>query len=158
MAWDFSTDPEFEKTLAWIRDFVDQMVSPLDLLCEGLNQKQLDALWAPLKEEVKKKVLWAPHLGPEHGGQGMGQLKLALIHEILGRHSLAPEIFGCQGPDSGNAELLAVGASEAQRERWLHPLMRGELRSLTLWAVGILAVLGGIYWLFVHRQMKTAKQ
>ena len=59
----------------------------------------------------------------------MGQVKLALIHEILGRHDLASEIFGCQGPDSGNAELLAVGADAAQRERWLEPLMRGEIRS-----------------------------
>jgi len=129
MAWDFSTEPEFEETLAWIRNFVDETIIPLDLLCEGLDQAQLDALWAPLKQEVKAKGLWAPHLGPEHGGQGMGQLKLALIHQILGRHELAPEIFGCQGPDSGNAELLAVGANEAQRRRWLEPLMRGELRS-----------------------------
>ena len=108
MAWDFSTDPEFESTLAWIRDFVDHTIIPLDLLCEGLNQKQLDALWAPLKAQVKAKGLWAPHLGPEDGGQGMGQVKLALIHEILGRHSLAPEIFGCQGPDSGNARTALV--------------------------------------------------
>ena len=43
MAWDFSTDPEFEETLAWIRDFVDETIIPLDLLCEGLNQTQLDA-------------------------------------------------------------------------------------------------------------------
>ncbi|MFK7897031.1 MAG: acyl-CoA dehydrogenase family protein [Myxococcota bacterium] len=129
MAWDFQTEPEFEETLDWIRDFVDNTIIPLDLLCEGLNQAQLDALWAPLKEQVKAKGLWAPHLGPEHGGQGMGQVKLALIHEILGRHPLASEMFGCQGPDSGNTELLAVGANAEQRERWLDPLMRGEVRS-----------------------------
>ena len=129
MAWDFSTEPEFQQTLDWIREFVDETIIPIDLLCDGLNQRQLDALWAPLKEEVKSRGLWAPHLGPEHGGQGMGQMKLALIHEILGRHHLAPEIFGCQGPDSGNAELLAVGANETQRKRWLEPLMKGELRS-----------------------------
>jgi acyl-CoA dehydrogenase len=129
MAWDFSTDPEFEETLTWIREFVDETIIPLDLLCDGLDQAQLDALWAPLKAQVKAKGLWAPHLGPEHGGQGLGQVQLALIHEILGRHELASEIFGCQGPDSGNAELLAVGANEAQRERWLYPLMRGEVRS-----------------------------
>ncbi len=129
MAWDFQTEPEFEETLAWIRDFVDNTIIPLDLLCEGLNQAQLDALWAPLKQEVKAKGLWAPHLGPEDGGQGMGQVKLALIHEILGRHPLASEMFGCQGPDSGNTELLAVGATEEQRKRWLDPLMRGEMRS-----------------------------
>ena len=129
MAWDFSTEPEFQTQLDWIRDFVDNTIIPLDLLCEGLDQAQLDTLWAPLKEEVKKRGLWAPHLGPEDGGQGMGQLKLAQIHEILGRHSMAPEMFGCQGPDSGNAELLAVGATEEQRKRCLEPLMRGDLRS-----------------------------
>ena len=129
MAFDFSIDPDFEPTLAWIREFVDETIIPLDLLCAGLNQRQLDALWAPLKAEVKRRGLWAPHLGPEDGGQGMGQLKLALIHEILGRHPLAPEIFGCQGPDSGNAELLAVGANALQRERWLLPLMKGRLLS-----------------------------
>ena len=129
MAWDFSTEPEFQTQLDWIRDFVDNTIIPLDLLCEGLDQAQLDTLWAPLKEEVKKRGLWAPHLGPEDGGQGMGQLKLAQIHEILGRHSMAPEMFGCQGPDSGNAELLAVGATEEQRKRWLEPLMRGDVRS-----------------------------
>ena len=52
------------------------------------------------------------------------------------------------------AVLCWLGIKAGQDEA----LMRGELRSLTLWAVGILAVLGGIYWLFVHRQMKTAKQ
>ena len=129
MAWDFSTEPKFQKKLDWIRDFVDNTIIPLDLLCEGLNQAQLDKLWAPLKCEVKKQGLWAPHLEPEDGGQGMGQVHLAQIHEILGRHSLASEMFGCQGPDSGNMELLAVGATPAQRERWLDPLIRGEVRS-----------------------------
>lgn len=129
MAWDFTTEPEFQKKLDWIRDFVDDTIIPLDLLCDGLNQAQLDALWAPLKEEVKKQGLWAPHLEPEEGGQGMGQVHLAQIHEILGRHSLAPEMFGCQGPDSGNMELLAVGATPEQKKRWLDPLIRGEVRS-----------------------------
>lgn len=129
MAWDFSTEPEFQQQLDWIRQFVDEEIIPIELIQRGLNQAQLDKLWAPLKQKVKDQNLWAPHLGPEHGGQGMGQLKLGLIHEILGRSELAPEIFNCQGPDSGNAELLAVGATEAQRERWLYPLMRGEVRS-----------------------------
>ncbi|MEM9177840.1 MAG: acyl-CoA dehydrogenase family protein [Myxococcota bacterium] len=129
MAWDFTTDPAFQEKLDWIRDFVDHTIIPLDLLCDGLDQDQLDALWAPLKEEVKEQGLWAPHLEPEDGGQGMGQVHLALIHEILGRHALAPEMFGCQGPDSGNMELLAVGATPEQKARWLDPLVRGEVRS-----------------------------
>lgn len=129
MAWDFSTDPDFQTKLDWIRDFVDNTLIPLELLISGLHQAELDALWAPLKQLVKDRGLWAAHLEPEHGGQGMGQQRLALMHEILGRSELAPEIFGCQGPDSGNAELIAVGASEEQKARWLYPLLKSQARS-----------------------------
>lgn len=129
MAWDFATEPEFQARLDWMQRFVDEELIPLELVIDGLNQRQLDALWAPFKQRVKDAGLWAAHLEPEHGGQGLGQVKLALMHEILGRTELAPEIFGCQAPDSGNAELIAVGATEAQKQRWLHPLLEGRMRS-----------------------------
>jgi len=51
------------------------------------------------------------------------------MHEILGQCRYAPGVFGNQAPDSGNAELLAIGGSPEQQERWMHPLLRGELRS-----------------------------
>ena len=129
MSWDFGTDPALQAELDWIRQYVDEVVLPLEVAGEGLDQRRLDALWQPYKDEVKTRGLWAPHLPPEHGGCGKGQLALALIHEVLGRSVLAPEIFGCQAPDSGNAELLAVGATPAQRERWLEPLLAGHVRS-----------------------------
>ena len=129
MAWDFSTEPEFEKKLEWVRAFVETEVRPLEFIYYDLTQEQLDRIEAPLKEEVKRQGLWAAHLDRELGGQGMGQLNLALLHEILGRYVMAPEIFGNQAPDSGNAELLAVGANEAQKQRWLWPLLDGRLRS-----------------------------
>ncbi len=129
MSWDFSTEPEFAAELAWIREYVDSRILALEIAGEGLNQRQLDALWQPFKDEVRARGLWAPHLPPEHGGSGMGQVRLALMHEVLGRSTLAPEIFGCQAPDSGNAELLAAGANEAQRKRWLEPLLAGRVRS-----------------------------
>ena len=87
------------------------------------------ALTAPLKDEVKRQGLWACHLDPELGGQGYGQVKLALMHEILGRSPIAPGIFGNQAPDSGNAELLAIGADEEQKKQWLQPLLDGTYRS-----------------------------
>ena len=65
------------------------------------------AIIDPLKEEVREQGLWATHLGPELGGQGYGQLKLALLNEILGRSQWAPIVFGCQAPDTGNAEIIA---------------------------------------------------
>lgn len=129
MAWDFSTDPEFAATLAWVREFVDAEILPLEAISHELTQSELERIEAPLKQEVKRRGLWAAHLDPAHGGTGLGQVKLALLHEILGRTVHAPEVFGNQAPDSGNAELLAVGANEEQKEQWLWPLLEGKLRS-----------------------------
>ena len=73
--------------------------------------------------------MWACHLDPELGGQGYGQVKLALMHEILGRCRVAPNVFGNQAPDSGNSELIAIGGTPEQKEQWLEPLLRGEITS-----------------------------
>ena len=62
-------------------------------------------------------------------GPGFGQLKLALLNEILGRYGSAPAIFGCQAPDTGNMEILAAYGTEEQKERWLTPLMNQEIWS-----------------------------
>jgi acyl-CoA dehydrogenase len=127
MAWDFSTEPEFEGKLEWMRTFVREEVYPLETL--DLDEATFRRLTDPLKEEVKKQGLWAAHLDPELGGQGFGQVKLGLMHEILGSSIFAPSIFGNQAPDSGNAELIAIGATDEQKERWLWPLLEGKLRS-----------------------------
>ncbi|WP_028938160.1 acyl-CoA dehydrogenase family protein [Pseudonocardia spinosispora] len=127
MAWDFSTEPEFDKKLDWMRDFVRDEIIPLETL--ELDWATYDRITAPLKEQVKEQGLWAAHLPPELGGGGFGQVKLGLMHEILGQCKYAPGVFGNQAPDSGNAELLAIGGSPEQKERWMFPLLRGELRS-----------------------------
>ncbi len=127
MAWDFSTEPEFEEKLEWIRGFVRHEIMPLETL--NLGPAAYERATAPLKAEVKARGLWAAHLAPELGGGGFGQVKLALMNEILGQSYLASPIFGNQAPDSGNAELLALGADAEQRKRWLEPLLEGRLRS-----------------------------
>ncbi len=131
MAWDFSTEPEFEEKLEWMRGFVREEVFPLETL--DLTYDQVRVLIRPLQEQVKAEGLWAAHLPPALGGMGFGQVRLGLMHEILGQSPLAPVVFGNNAPDSGNAELLAVGieasGNEAQREQWLQPLLDGELRS-----------------------------
>jgi len=133
MAWDFSTEPEFEEKLAWMRQFVRDEIIPLETLAERWRtpegQQTFKRIVAPMKEEVKRQGLWAAHLPPELGGGGFGQVKLGLMHEILGQCAYAPAIFGNQAPDSGNAELIAVGGNEAQKKKWMEPLLAGEIRS-----------------------------
>lgn len=131
MAWDFETDPDYAAKLAWARELVDAEVLPLETL--SLDHAGLMALIAPLQRRVKAEGLWAAHLPPDLGGMGFGQVKLGLLHEVLGRSPYAPVVFGNNAPDSGNAELLAVGIEASgcaeQRSRWLEPLLAGELRS-----------------------------
>jgi len=138
MAWDFSTEPEFETKLDWMRGFVREEVMPLETLADVWRTPEgrevFATITAPMKEEVKRQGLWAAHLPPDMGGGGFGQVKLGLMHEILGACAYGPSIFGNNAPDSGNAELIAVGIEERpdsawQRERFLEPLLSGEMRS-----------------------------
>jgi acyl-CoA dehydrogenase len=127
MAWDFSTEPEFAEKLEWMEGFVREEIIPLEVL--DLDAAAFERATAPLKEEVKARGLWAAHLPPELGGGGFGQVRLGLMHEVLGQCVYAPPVFGNNAPDSGNAELLALGATEEQKKQWLEPLLDGRLRS-----------------------------
>ena len=133
MAWDFSTEPEFAAKLDWARDFVEERVEPLDLLYPHLQfhplSDELRPIVDPMKDEVRAHDLWACHLGPELGGKGYGQVKLALLNEILGGSQWAPIIFGTQAPDTGNAEIIAHYGTPEQKERYLQPLLDGEVFS-----------------------------
>ncbi|MFZ8964940.1 MAG: acyl-CoA dehydrogenase family protein [Steroidobacteraceae bacterium] len=135
MAWDFETDPDFQQKLDWMNEFVSREIEPLDLIFRGPADPFDPSLpgpaaaMAPLKKQVQERGLWACHLGPELGGQGYGQLKLGLMNEILGRSRFAPTVFGCQAPDTGNAEILARFGSPEQKQRYLQPLLAGEIAS-----------------------------
>jgi len=129
VAWDFSTDPEFEERLEWMRAFVREEIWPIETIESEIGQAELDRIYAPLQERVKERGLWAAHLPPDLGGQGFGQVKLGLMNEILGTSIYAPNAFGCQAPDSGNSEIIALAGTPEQKERWLHPLLAGELKS-----------------------------
>jgi acyl-CoA dehydrogenase len=134
MSWDFSTDPEFETELEWMRSFVREEVEPLDVLFRGPGDPfnphgPARKIIRPLQEVVKARGVWACHLGPELGGQGFGQVKLGLMNEVLGRSRFAPVVFGTQAPDTGNAEILARFGTEEQKSRYLRPLLGGEIVS-----------------------------
>jgi acyl-CoA dehydrogenase len=132
MAWDFETEPEFQEKLDWVDGFLRDEVEPLDLALGDPYDKKDERtmrLVRPLQQQVKARGLWACHLGPELGGQGYGQVKLALLNELLGRSRFAPSVFGCQAPDSGNAEILAHYGTAEQKARYLQPLLDGAISS-----------------------------
>jgi alkylation response protein AidB-like acyl-CoA dehydrogenase len=82
-----------------------------------------------LQAKVKDAGLWAPHVPPEAGGSGKGFLAYALLNEEIGRSTYAQLVFGCQAPDAGNAEILHMFGTPEQKDRWLFPLVAGEIRS-----------------------------
>ncbi len=133
--WDFSTDPEFQKKLDWMKSFVSDEVEAMDLVFSrpghnfDVTDKRALAAVKPLQAEVRRHGLWACHLKPELGGQGFGQVELALMNEILGATKWGPRVFGCQAPDSGNAEILAKFGTPEQKRRYLAPLLEGEIVS-----------------------------
>ena len=129
MSWDFATEPEFEEKLEWMRQFMREEVWPLEVLPEGTPFETYGRLLGALQDEVKKRRLWATHLPPELGGQGFGQVKLGLMHEIEGTSFWGPIIFGNNAPDTGNSEVLAHFGSQEQKDRWLYPLLDGKIRS-----------------------------
>lgn len=132
MSWSFETDPDFQRKLDWVAEFVREEIEPLDFVLPSpydVKNRDFVRLVRPLQRQVKEQRLWACHLGPELGGEGYGQVKLGLLNEILGRSKFGPTVFGTQAPDTGNAEILAHFGTPEQKKRWLEPLLANEIVS-----------------------------
>lgn len=132
MSWDFETDSVYQQELDWVAEFVRRDVEPLEYVLGSpfdLGNSKRNQLIRPLQKQVKERGLWGCHLGPELGGRGYGQVKLALLNEILGRSIFAPTVFGCQAPDSGNAEILAHFGTALQKSQYLEPLLDNRIIS-----------------------------
>ncbi len=129
---DFETDPDFQFELDWIDELVRTEIEPLDFVIRtpyDLDDPVRAELIPPLQKIVQDRRLWACHLGPDLGGPGYGQVKLALMNEILGRARCASTVFGTQAPDTGNSEILAHFGTPEQKRRFLEPLLRNEIVS-----------------------------
>ena len=113
MTWDFSTEPEFEEKLEWMRGFVREEIYPLEVL--DADEATFMRTSARCSRRSRERGLWATHLPPSLGGQGFGQVKLGLMHEIEGASMWAPIVFGNQAPDSGNSEILAHFGTRSRR-------------------------------------------
>jgi acyl-CoA dehydrogenase len=116
---------QIEELRARYRAFMEEHVYPN----ERALQTDDPELIRSLRAKAKEQGLWAPHVPPEAGGTGLGFLAYALLNEEIGRSTYAQLVFGCQAPDAGNAEILHLFGTEEQKERWLRPLVAGEIRS-----------------------------
>ena len=132
MSWSFETDPAYQAQLDWVDQFVRNEVEPLDQVLGSpynITDPAFVRLVRPLQQQVRERQLWGCHLGPDLGGPGFGQVKLGLLNEILGRSEFGPTVFGCQAPDTGNAEILAHFGTPEQKRQYLEPLLRNEIVS-----------------------------
>jgi acyl-CoA dehydrogenase len=124
-----STSRPLLEVLDAVRGFVRDELIPLE---RRFLQEPFGALKPELerkRQRVKELGLWAPHLPEEDGGLGLSLVEFGRVSEELGRSPLGHYAFNCQAPDIGNMELLHAHGSTEQKQRWLAPLMRGEIRS-----------------------------
>jgi acyl-CoA dehydrogenase len=120
--------PEVRELRGRVRAFMDEHIYPNEPVFDR-EDEDAEALLKDLRARVKAAGLWAPHIGPEAGGTGRGFLPYVFLNELIGRSVWAPLVFGCQAPDAGNAEILNLFGTPEQRERWLRPLVAGDVRS-----------------------------
>jgi acyl-CoA dehydrogenase len=113
---------------ARVRAFMEEHVYPNEATL-GREDDAADALVERLRAQAREHGLWAPHLPPEAGGSSGSFLVYAFLNEEIGRSVWAQLVFGCQAPDAGNGEILWQFGTEEQKERWLRPLVAGEVRS-----------------------------
>jgi acyl-CoA dehydrogenase len=115
-----------------LQSFMDAYVYPNE---HRFHEEIERERWKPTRivEELKPKArqagLWNLFLPHDENGTGLTNLEYAPLCEIMGRSHMAPEVFNCSAPDTGNMEVLARYGTEAQKEKWLRPLLAGEIRS-----------------------------
>jgi acyl-CoA dehydrogenase len=128
---DFALPPVIEDYRRRYRAFVNDRILPVEAdraRWDAHENIAEDALQA-LRAEAKKAGLWAPQMPEARGGQGLGLIGMAACYEEMSRSIFGPVVFNCAAPDDGNMILLSKVASEAQKNRWLQPIIDGRARS-----------------------------
>ncbi|WP_423802122.1 acyl-CoA dehydrogenase family protein [Neobacillus sp. SAB-20_R2A] len=128
----FKKSDKVEKLEQKLIQFMEEHIYPNEAVYEEqLKENHWDEppIMEELKERAKDAGLWNLFLPESENGAGLTNLEYAPLCEIMGRSGMAPEVFNCSAPDTGNMEILDRFGTEEQKERWLNPLLEGEIRS-----------------------------
>jgi acyl-CoA dehydrogenase len=134
---DFTPSPQVESLLERIREFNEEHVFPVEMeLLRALDEEvTVDTPRAypqglvELRERAKADGLWNLFMPDERYGAGLANWEYGMLCEEMGRSYVAPMVYNCAAPDTGNMEILAEHGTDEQVERWLRPLLEGETRS-----------------------------
>jgi alkylation response protein AidB-like acyl-CoA dehydrogenase len=135
---DFDFSPRTRDLMQRLQTFMAERIYPAEqthyrqMLAFGPDRWQVPPVIEELKAAARKAGLWNLFLPASAHGAGLSNLEYAPLCEIMGQVVWAPEVFNCSAPDTGNMEVLERYGSEAQKERWLQPLLAGQIRSAFL--------------------------
>ncbi|MGI9304924.1 MAG: acyl-CoA dehydrogenase family protein [Gammaproteobacteria bacterium] len=128
---DFTLSPEIEDYRQRIRAFVDEHIVPLESDAQVYDDGEniSDAYLKPLRERARVAGLWCLPMPKARGGQGFRPVGMAACYEEMNRSIFGPVVFNCAAPDDGNMIVLERIGTQAQKERWLQPIVDGQVRS-----------------------------
>ncbi|WP_047151723.1 acyl-CoA dehydrogenase family protein [Aneurinibacillus tyrosinisolvens] len=130
----FDHSGKVQKLQRTLTDFMEQIVYPNEKtyeaqLNEGSSRWAIPPVMEEMKQQAKEVGLWNLFLPDSEYGAGLTNLEYAPLCEIMGRSFIAPEVFNCAAPDTGNMEVLVRYGTQKQKDKWLVPLLEGEIRS-----------------------------
>src|SRR5579863_6980575 len=130
----FEPSDKVKRLQGQVQEFVDREVYPAEAvferqLAEAPSRWQIPPVMEELKAKARSAGLWNLFLPESELGAGLTNLEYAPLCEIMGRSTMASEVFNCSAPDTGNMEVLARYGTPEQKDRWLKPLLAGEIRS-----------------------------
>src|SRR5688572_18504287 len=132
---DFAASDRVAALLERVREFTEEHVDPVEREAMDALDKEVrpgvpyPQILVELRERAKAEGLWNLFLPDERFGPGLTNWEYGMLCEAMGRNGVAPMVFNCSAPDTGNMEILAEHGTEKQKERWLRPLLEDHIRS-----------------------------
>ncbi len=131
---DFEYSKKTKMYMEQLTDFMNKYIYPSEhvfheQLDAGPTRWQIPPIMEELKEKARERGLWNLFLPESQRGAGLTNLEYAPLCEVMGRSHLAPEVFNCSAPDTGNMEVFERYGTEEHKKQWLQPLLEGKIRS-----------------------------